>query len=328
MVSTATEPMAYDGKRTESGNGVNDNVDILGIGYCGLDTLCLLPRIPLDDKVQISRTLVQGGGPAATATVAAARLGLDTAFLGVVGDDTRAEAVLQAFAKEGVDTQHVARRDGAESAAAFCWIDETTGKRSIAWSHGTAPALAADEVPAGLVRSTRALHFDGHQTAAAIRSAEIAKEENIPVFLDAGTIVPDIEELLSLCTVVIASQAFAKRFTGIDDPEEALRHLHGLGPQWTGITQGPAGSLGFDGERIVFEGQFPVEVVDTTGAGDVYHGGFASRYVQSLKNGNAPDLRDCMRFATITAGLKCRQLGGRTGIPSQDEVIQHLNENW
>jgi len=192
-------------------------IDLLGIGYCGLDTLCLVPRIPIDDKVQISRSLTQGGGPAATATVAAARLGLTGAFFGVVGDDARGDAILQAFADETVCTDHIRRRPQAESAAAFCWIEETTGKRSIAWTHGTAAALCADDVSPDLVHSARALHLDGHQTHAAIRAAEIAHAAGIPVFLDAGTIVPGIENIIALCTVVIASEAFAGAFTGLTD---------------------------------------------------------------------------------------------------------------
>ncbi len=305
-------------------SGMKRTVDILGVGYCSLDTLCLLPRIPIDDKVQISRSLMQGGGPAATATVTAARLGLATAFLGGVGDDARGRAILDAFAKEGVDTQYIQRRPNAESAAAFCWIDEATGERSIAWSHGTARPLSPAETGEGVVTAAHAVHCDGHQTAAAIRVAEIAREHGIPVFLDAGTIVPGIEDLISLCTVVIASRMFAARFAGTEDPEEAMHHIHGLGPKWAGITLGPSGSCGFDGVNVLNEGQYPVEVVDTTGAGDVYHGAFAARYVEYLKADEQPDMQQCMRFATVVAGLKCRKLGGRTGIPTRDEVRRAL----
>ncbi|MBT3374596.1 MAG: hypothetical protein HN742_21940 [Lentisphaerae bacterium] len=299
-------------------------IDLLGIGYCGWDTLCLVPCIPIDDKVQISRTLTQGGGPAATATVTAARLGLDGAFLGVVGDDTRSDAILQAFTDEGVCIDHIRRRSRAESAAAFCWIEEPTGKRSIAWTHGTAAQLGAEDVTPELVCSARALHLDGHQTQAAIHAAEIAQKNDIPVFLDAGTIVPGIGDVIALCTVVIASEAFAQTFTGLTDIEAAARHIRTLGPSWTGVTAGPAGSLGFDGQRVVHEGQYPVDVVDTTGAGDVYHGAFTARYVESIKAQQRPDLQACMRFATVVAGLKCRRLGGRTGIPNRTEVERHL----
>ena len=250
---------------------MDENVDILGIGYCGLDTLCVLPRIPLDDKVRASRTLVQGGGPAATAVVAAARLGLKTAFAGVLGDDARGDAILKEFAREGVDTSAIRRREGAESAAAFCWVEEPTGRRSIAWTHGTAAALDPDEIDPTLIRRARALHCDGHQTAAAIRAAQIAREAGIPVFLDAGTVVPRIDELIALCTVVIASEVFARTFTGLADPEVAARRLAEAGPEWTGVTMGAAGSIGFDGERMHRVAATPAEVEDTTGAGDVYH---------------------------------------------------------
>lgn len=297
-------------------------IDIFGLGYCGLDTLCVVPRIPVDDKVQILQTLVQGGGPAATAMVTAARLGLRAAFLGVIGDDARGAAIVGEFEKDSVSTEHMRRRVGAESAAAFCWIEAATGKRSIAWTHGSAPALLPAELPVELLCSARALHCDGHQTHAAIHAAAIAQAHAIPVFLDAGTIVPGIEDLIALCNVVIASEAFARKFTGRNDLEDAIRHLHGLGPQWTGATLGTAGSVGFDGQSIHRVRSFPVDVVDTTGAGDVYHGAFAARYME--QRDSVPNMEDCMRFATVVAGLKCRALGGRTSIPTRQEAAEAM----
>jgi len=295
-------------------------IDILGLGFCGLDTLCLVPSIPLDSKVEISHMLIQGGGPAATATVTASRLGLRTAFAGVTGDDDRGTAILREFDREGVNTDGVLRRSGCTSPAAFCWVEETNGSRSIAWTHGDVDPLGPDELRPDMVLSAKALQLDGHQTDAAIRSADLANAAGMLVFLDAGTLVPRIGELISRCTVVIASLDFAQRFTGSSDPEAALRALRRLGPAWTGVTMGAEGSVGFDGSDVLHQGIFPVPVVDTTGAGDVYHGAFAARYVECASTGDGPDLRDCMRFASVAAGLKCRSLGGRTGIPDRAEL--------
>ena len=299
--------------------------DFVGIGYCGLDTLCMVPHIPIDEKVQISRLLIQGGGPAATATVAAARLGLRAVFVGAVGDDDRGGAILHEFEREGVDTGYISRRPGAESAAAFCWVEEASGRRSIAWTRGSAEAVRADELCVELAASAGVIHLDGHQAAAAMRAAEVAQDRGIPVFLDAGSVLPGIAELMARCDVVIASQTFARRFTGQDSPEKAVRALRECGSRWTGVTLGTAGSLGYDGERLVRAGSFPVTVVDTTGAGDVYHGAFAAEYLELLRAGHdVPDMGQCMRFAAAAAALKCRRLGGRSGIPSRQDVVGFL----
>ncbi|QYY34336.1 PfkB family carbohydrate kinase [Ruficoccus sp. ZRK36] len=296
--------------------------DILGLGYCSWDTLCLLPHIPLDDKVQIVQSIEQGGGPAATAIAAAARLGAKTTFIGAIGDDRNGENILSDFATEGVSTEWLVKRTETSSATAYCWVDQSTGKRSIAWTHGGAAPLTPDEVSEEAILSARALHLDGHQTPAAIRAAEIARAHDIPVFLDAGTLVNDIERLLSLCTVVIASEVFAERFTGEKDPQAAARALHRLGPEWTGVTLGRNGSIGFDGKRIHEIPTPDVKVVDTTGAGDVFHGAFAARYVDTMASG--PDLADCLHFASAVAAMKCRKLGGRTGIPTREEALAFI----
>ena len=113
------------------------NIDFVGLGFCSNDYLSLLPEIPLDHKVQILEHLIQGGGPAATATVAAARLGVRTAFISMVGDDDAGNRILADLETEGIDTSAMIRRPGSTSPVAYCWIDQPTGKRSIAWTRGS-----------------------------------------------------------------------------------------------------------------------------------------------------------------------------------------------
>jgi ribokinase len=288
--------------------------NIVGLGYCGMDYLCLVPRIPHDDKVQIIETLEQGGGPAATAISAAARLGAKTSFISAVGDDSRGELILKGLALEGIDTTGIKLRLGGQSPVAFCWIDENTGKRSIAWSHGTIKPLQAEEVNINSIRESGLLHLDGHHTDAAIHAAKAARKSNTAVMLDAGTIVPKIDELLSLTDIVIASEKFAENFTGEKDSEKALKKLFGKDTRFAAITLGAQGSLGFDGKTLFKQAPFTVKVVDTTGAGDVFHGAFAYRYV------NGGSWKECMGFATVASALKCQKLGGRTGIPTLSEV--------
>ncbi|HNX34565.1 MAG TPA: PfkB family carbohydrate kinase [Kiritimatiellia bacterium] len=289
---------------------MSTHAKITGIGYCGMDYLCIVPQVPLDDKVEIIESLVQGGGPSVTAIVAAARLGAKAAFCGAVGDDERGAQIVKGLADEGLDTHGVKVRRGAESPAGFCWIEQKSGKRSIAWTRGNARPLSPREIDRDLIRESSVLHMDGHQAKAAIAAAKIARKQGVTVSIDAGTLVPDIDELLGLSDIVIASEKFAGRYTGEADMAAAVKKLFAGNRRFAAVTLGKAGSLGFDGKRLIKCPAFKVGVVDTTGAGDVYHGAFIFDYAR----GSA--WAECMRFAAAVSALKCTKFGGRTGIPS------------
>jgi sugar/nucleoside kinase (ribokinase family) len=295
--------------------------DFVGLGFSGLDYLCLTPRIPADDKVEALATLTQGGGPAATATYTAARLGSRTAFIGVTGDDERGRLIAAGLRDGGVDTATLVIRPNAESPAAFCWTEEPTGHRSIVWTRGGAQALAREEIDIGMIKNARLLHLDGHQTPAAIHAAQGARAGGTTVSIDAGTLVPGIETLLTLSDLVITSEPFAQRFTGEDNPELAVRKLFAGPRRFAAVTLGSKGSIGFDGKAIYRQPSFPVKVVDTTGAGDAFHGAFAYRFL------NGGDWAACLRFAAAVAALSCTAFGGRTGIPTLGETERFLSEH-
>jgi len=287
-----------------------------------MDYLCIVPRIPIDDKVEIVQSLTQGGGPAATAVVASARLGAKAVFCGTVGDDERGVQIVGELKSEGVDTSGVMVRRHAESPAGFSWIDCKSGKRSIAWSRGDAAPLALDEMPPDLLDGVDILHLDGHQTEVAIAAAKRARDCGVLVSLDAGTILPGIDELLELADIVIASEHFAAAYTGDVSMSDSVKKLF-FGPRkFTGVTTGRNGSVGFDGDKLLKCPPHQVkEVVDTTGAGDVYHGAFAVAVASGMS------WFDCMRFATVAAAFKCTALGGRTAIPNFETVENLMNKS-
>lgn len=285
---------------------------ITGLGFCGMDYLCLVPRIPLDDKVEILQSAIQGGGPSVGAIVAAARLGAATAFMGCVGDDQRGRDILAGLAAEGVDIRGVKIRKGAESAVGFCWIEKQSGKRSIAWSKGTARPLSANEIQPDLITKSKVLHLDGHQTEAAIAAAELARKHGVTVSLDAGTVVPGIEKLLALSDIVIASEKFAG---GADAKQLFAGHC-----KFSAVTMGNRGAVGFDGKTLIKCSAFKVRVIDTTGAGDVFHGAFIYKYA------TGGTWAECMRFASAVAALKCTKFGGRAGIPNLKTVENFLEQ--
>ena len=296
------------------------NIEIAGLGFGSIDYLCIVPHIPMDEKVGAIERLVQGGGAAPTAIVAASRLGARTAFIGAVGDDQEGKEIIRGLNREKVDTGYIQVKAGKESPVAYCWVEQKSGKRSIVWSKGTAMPLDAAAVDLDFISSLKLLHLDGHNTEAAIRAAKTAKANGVIVSLDAGTILPGIDVLVGLSDICIASEFFARKYTGEENIEKAVKKLFMTGKRIAAVTMGDKGVVALTRDGLIKKDAFKVPVVDTTGAGDVFHGAFAYAYIQGWS------VDKCFDFASATAAIKCTRLGGRTAIPTRKEVIKFLNQ--
>ena len=309
--------------------------DYIGLGFVSNDHLAVLPFIPMDTKVKILEHRILGGGPAGNSTAGAATLGKSAAFVGTVGDDADGRQILETFEKQGVDTSLVKVRKGATSAIAYLWIDEKTGNRSCAWTREGLDELTADEIGpdvAEAIRHAKVLHLDGHNAAGAIAAAKVAREAGVTVMYDAGTIRDGMSELLPLADLLICSGEFAVSVaagkdklitTGYteDEVEAAVRKLYATyRPKVCGATMGVRGSMCFDGTNLVKCPAFKVEkVVDTTGCGDLFHTGFAVRWLETH------DLMACQRFGAAVSAIKCRGLSGRPpSAPTRAEVDAFL----
>jgi ribokinase len=262
----------------------------------------------------------------ATALVAAARLGAEAEFLGAVGDDANGTHALQRFAAQGVATHRVRILAGGISAFSFILVDGRSGKRTIVHEPGVQRKRSlgfSKRENAALLEGTGYLHLDGYWMDTAIELAETARQIGIPVTLDIGQNQHDrkIEALLSLADYVIPSLPFARRFTKQERPEQAAEVLLGYGAQGVIQTLGERGVF-----VIVKEGRsfsvpaFPVEVVDTTGAGDSFHGGFLFALSREYP------LKEAVVFAGAVAALKCTKLGGQSGLPTLPQVRAFLAE--
>ena len=294
----------------------------IGIGFCSNDHLAVLPFIPMDTKVRMLSHRIMGGGPAANSTAGAASLGLSAAFVGTVGDDADGDMILRDFRAQGVDTSMVKVRPGATSAIAYLWIEEKTGNRSCAWTREGLDELTADEINPEAIAAAKILHVDGHNAAGAIAAAKVAREAGVLVNYDAGTHRDGMEELLGLADLMICSEAFIFKLTGLKDAEEAVRQVWAkYRPKVCGATMGVRGSMAFDGKEFVRCPAFKVEkVVDTTGCGDLFHTGFAIRYLETQ------DLMECQRFGAAVSAIKCRGLSGRPpSAPTRAEVEAFLS---
>jgi len=304
--------------------GMRKTAEFVGLGYCSNDHLAVVPFIPMDAKVQMLRHEVLGGGPSANSTVAAAHLGMPAAYVGVVGDDADGRMMLADFEKEGVDTSAMVIRKGSGSAIAYVWIEEKTGNRSVAWTRSGMKEMEADEVDLDLVRRAKIFHIDGHNPKGALAGAKAAREAGVTVNFDAGTMRDGVPELLPFADLLVCSEEFALKLTGLADAEAAVRKIYETyRPQVAGATMGVRGSMCFDGKDFVKLPAFKVDrVVDTTGCGDLFHTGFAIRWIETH------DMLESMRFGSAVSAIKCRGLSGRPpSAPTRAEVEEFL-KSW
>ncbi len=297
--------------------------DAVGVGLNSEDRFCLVDEYPRPDtKSAVLETTRQGGGQAATAMAALARLGLDVAYLGAVGDDEAGAFSLESLRAEGVDVSGVVVQEGRVSQSAVVIVQRAgaqRGARTILWRREA--ALAPGDLREDLVRAGRALHMDGHHVEAEIRAARWARDEGVPVFLDAERAPEGIEELIGLTDYLVAAEDFPALLTGASDHREALRLLRAMGPKVAGVTLGGRGALAYDGKRFYEAGGFRVAAVDTTGAGDAFHAGFLYGVLRRM------DLGDTLRFANAVAAMNCTALGGRAALPRLSEVKTFLRAN-
>jgi ribokinase len=154
---------------------------------------------------------------------------------------------------------------------------------------------------------------------ASIEGAKQAKAMGLTVVMDAGTLREGYRELISMVDILIASERFGSALVGGDKTvDKALEALSHWGPKEVVITLGPKGSIGWSGGEMVSQKAFSVDAVDTTGAGDVYHGA----YIYGLLKGW--NMAECMRFASAASALKCLEIGGRKGIPTVEKTLSFM----
>lgn len=297
-------------------------MNVIGIGQCSLDYLFIVDSYPQPDtKKEIIDWAVSGGGPVATALVSLSRLGVKCHFYGIIGDDESGGKIEESLVTEGVDVKGLLKRQDSTSQIAFIVVEKGSGRRTIFWKRPSGKPLQIEEIPDNFLNNADFLLLDGLMSEVSLYAAKKAKEKNIPVMLDAGKMRGGMIEIASMCDYVVASEEFGRELIGVNDLSEnplsqkrALFKIKSLGAKACTITLGDKGSITLAGWEIFHVPAFKVDVVDTTGAGDVFHGG----YIYGLLEGW--DIRNIVRFATAFAGLKCRKLGGRAGIPSLEEI--------
>ncbi|MFP5236127.1 MAG: carbohydrate kinase family protein [Acidobacteriota bacterium] len=289
-------------------------VDLVAVGLNATDTLLCLAEFPArGSKIEYADALVLPGGQAATTAVACQSWGLRTRYVGKLGDDEAARLHRSQFARVGVDARLIEVKD-APSPQSLILVDGG-GERTVLCRRDERLLLQPAEIKREWVVSARALHVDGYETAAAIQAARWAREAGIPVIADLDETYESVEDLIRHVDYLVVSRDFPKRLTGEPNLARALQVLsENYGCRLSAATLGDAGVLAWDGERLLHRPAYSVNVVDTTGAGDVFHAGF----IYGLLQGWA--LERQLDFACAAAALNCTRQGARGGIRSVEDV--------
>lgn len=288
--------------------------DVVGVGYTTVDHLAVAPLPERDTKLELPGIPREGGGPTATAMATVARLGARARFIGIMGDDERGSFMRRSLEEAGVDARFARVVPGADSQFSFVIVDPASGERTILWTRNGLPPLAASDLDPAWVTAGRVLHLDTHELAVAPRAAAWARDAGMAVVLDAGTPRAGIGETIALVRYCLCAERFPAAMTGRADLVAASREILALGPEVVITTLGARGALTVTRDEVFESPGYRVDVRDTTGAGDVFHGAFDFGLLQSWP------LRELVDFANAAAALKCRSAGGRAGIPALEEV--------
>ena len=294
--------------------------DVVGFGLNTIDLIAVVGQYPEpDSKQQLEDFVERPGGQAATAMVTCARLGWRARYVGRFGDDARGRLARLSLQQDSVDLS--ACEDVAAPQPVSLILVDGEGRRTILWSRTPTLNMDAVDIEPELMTSGRVLLVDCHQTAAATRAAAAARRSGVPTMIDVEEVRPGIEELLSEIDLLITARTFPEAFTGVSGIGSALTALaKQFQPALVCATLGQEGSLAIVRGSEIHTPGFRVPIVDTTGAGDVFRGGFIAGW---LAAGPRPHVEEILTYANAVAALKCRALGARTAIPRREEV-EHL----
>jgi sulfofructose kinase len=296
---------------------VNDaRWDVVGIGENSVDHVLRLPALPgpgQATKFQVSSTSHEPGGQIVTALCTCTAMGLRASYIGAFGHDDDGKRLRAALESRGLDLTHAPVRL-VPNRSAVILVDERNGDRVVMAHRDAALALTPEMLPRAALARARVVHVDGVDEAASIEAARLGRAAGAHVTCDLDAIGAGTAALLAELTIPILAQGLPEAITGEPDPERALRQLPAPHARIRCVTLGAQGALLLDGDRVIRCEAPAVEVVDSTGAGDVFRGAF----IVALLRGDPPER--LLRFATAAAALSCTRQGALGGVPTLDEV--------
>ena len=327
-----------------------DMIDIVGIGASTLDRFIVVDHFPTGREVQqaVSST-TDGGGPVATALATAGKYGAHTVMIDRIGDDMVGRYILEDFHKYNVNTEGIQVDADAKSGTATILVKQKTGERAVFFERATATEPEFLEAHKQLIESAYILHINGRHRKLMRSAMAVAKEVGTIISLDGGAqrYDEDMKPITEASHIVIVARDYAEKYTGTTNLEDACRIIHERGALVAGVTDGANGSYFVwpDGTSYRCEPFTQATVVDTTGAGDSFHGAFLANLVHTINHMKEQDttsttkhdsasihavelLKACAHsdlekaaiFASAVASLNTQGIGGRSPLPTLKSV--------
>ena len=296
--------------------------DIIGLATPGQDLVVELEKMPQTVSRRMYDCCFQGGGWVATALCAAGNLGMRASFCGVIGDDIFGKMITEDFRFNHVDTSHLIVEKGKRSNFCLCITERADKAKTFISRPSECREVEPEDIDEDYIRSARMLHV-GFVNAGIRKAAEIIRSAGGKVSVDAAYYKPYVYENYDIFDIFIGSEYYfngVAESLGIDLAHplsdetmfEVMRSIQKQGPDIVIFTFGADGSKGIYGENTFSVPAMDVPVVDTTGAGDVFHGAFDAAYLRGM------DVVSAAKYATGVSSIKCTQMGGRAGIPDAE----------
>jgi sulfofructose kinase len=294
-------------------------MDVIGIENPIMDFNILIDGIPSPDKFTYLQDYSwQGGGNVGSAIVAAARLGARCGIVGIVGDDVYGQFLIDDYNRHNIDTSHIIKDIKSKTSMSICLAQISTMERSIIARPHIERKLNSVELDKDYISTTKYIHL-GEMGEPQVQAAIWAKEMGVTVVDDAGYFNSNTDNHTDLIDVFVGSEHYYNGLFHDNNYEKNCRAVQKRGPKIVVFTLGAKGCLGLDGDHYFTMPAFHnIQIIDTTGAGDVFHGAFIFGLLQGW------DIEKTALFSSAVSAIKCTRLGGRAAIPDYDTVQEFL----
>jgi ribokinase len=296
----------------------------VSIGHFCLDTICIADGFPPENTSKhIDFAGKQGGGAAAQAIITFQRLGGKAGYAGVLGTDDTGTWLLEDLKTEGVDHSFVTREKGYSSFSFIC-SNRRNASRTLFNYHDKLPAIKFTRALTNYIGRARYLHLDGTMYENARKAAEIARRHGVLVSLDGCSPQKDKllnRELIKLTDILITNADYPCVIMEDENRERAIGQLAKLGPKTFITTLGEDGCIAYTGGELVHYPAYRIDPVDTTGAGDAFHGAFLRALDLNF------DFEKAVRFSSAVSAIVCKNIGGRKGIPDLEKALEFMAAN-
>ena len=291
------------------------NVDVLCVGHASYDLIFSVSKHPQADEKTVAVDFFSGGGgPAANAAVMVSKLGLKAAFSGYLSKDLYGEKHFQEFIEHHVCTDFI-KRDKYPTPLSNI-IVKPNGDRSLINYKNKTPVLEADSMDLSPL-NPKVILFDGHEPKLSLALVEQNKDKNIPTVLDAGSVHKGTLALMNKVDYLVCSEKFALEYN--ENIDKALETLSNFAP-FVIITLGKKGLIWQCGSKKGTLTAYKINAIDSTGAGDAFHGAFSAAVALKL------EWQQILHYASAAGALCCQKIGARSGLPSKQEHFDLLNK--